>query len=83
MNCPKCNGYQNSCVDSRIRNGRIKRRRVCSECGHRYNTVEIVMEELDRLYQKEAIMNSLLNYAAEVQNEMKEGEGKNETESYG
>lgn len=48
VQCPKCNGE--SCViDSRDGETSRRRRRKCSECGHRYTTYEVHVEEYDRL----------------------------------
>ena len=42
MKCPKCDSRENRVIDSReVRNGEsIRRRRVCSGCGHRFTTYE-------------------------------------------
>ena len=42
MRCPKCEGRDTRVIDSReVRNGdSIRRRRVCSDCGHRFTTYE-------------------------------------------
>ena len=42
MKCPKCESRDNRVIDSReVRNGEsIRRRRVCSGCGHRFTTYE-------------------------------------------
>ena len=43
MNCIKCNG-STSVVDSRPQEtSAIKRRRKCSDCGHRFSTIEQVL----------------------------------------
>ena len=46
MRCPKCAQDDDKVIDSRsIRNGEvIRRRRVCSKCGHRYTTYEEVVK---------------------------------------
>lgn len=49
MKCPKCNSEQLHVVDRRIRNGLIVRRRQCLDCLHRFNTVEITMDEYDNV----------------------------------
>lgn len=42
MICPVCGSENQYCVDSRPRQGnRIRRRRACRECGHRWNTCEM------------------------------------------
>ena len=43
MNCIKCNG-STSVVDSRPQEtSAIKRRRKCSDCGHKFSTIEQVL----------------------------------------
>ena len=44
MKCPKCGDRENRVIDSReVRDGcAIRRRRVCSECDHRFTTYEEV-----------------------------------------
>ncbi len=46
MRCPKCTQSEDKVVDSRaIRNGdAIRRRRICSHCGHRFTTYEQVVK---------------------------------------
>lgn len=46
MRCPKCSQAEDKVVDSRtIRSGdAIRRRRVCSKCGHRFTTYEQVVK---------------------------------------
>lgn len=45
MRCPKCEGKENRVIDSReVRNGdSIRRRRVCTGCGHRFTTYEEIL----------------------------------------
>ena len=42
MRCPKCGGKEDAVVDSResISGETIRRRRMCSRCGHRFTTYE-------------------------------------------
>ena len=43
MNCIKCNG-STSVVDSRPQEtSAVKRRRKCSDCGHKFSTIEQVL----------------------------------------
>ena len=48
MRCPKCAHDDDKVIDSRsIRNGEvIRRRRVCSACGHRFTTNEEVVKAI-------------------------------------
>lgn len=42
MLCPKCEGKVR-CIDTRD----SQRRRECKECGHRFNTMEVLKKEYD------------------------------------
>ncbi len=48
MRCPKCAQTDDKVIDSRsIRSGEvIRRRRVCSACGHRFTTYEEVVKAI-------------------------------------
>jgi transcriptional regulator NrdR family protein len=39
--CPRCGGPKSEVADSRDEAGRLKRRRKCLACGHRWSTVEM------------------------------------------
>ncbi len=47
MQCPKCNAQDTRVIDSRVgKNGRtIRRRRQCTECNYRFNTIEEILRE--------------------------------------
>lgn len=45
MNCPKCQSLQVAVVDSRPYKDTIKRRRLCRDCGSRFSTMEVQVEE--------------------------------------
>ncbi len=47
MQCPKCSAGDTRVIDSRVgKNGRtIRRRRQCTECQFRFNTIEEVLRE--------------------------------------
>lgn len=46
MKCPECGSYNTYVLDSRqASNERRRRRYRCRECGTRYNTKELLMEE--------------------------------------
>lgn len=52
MRCPKCGSENLSCMESRESKshpGRRRRRHHCTNCGERFSTIEITMEEYDRL----------------------------------
>lgn len=45
MRCPKCGSCNMYIVDSRSDDTTVRRRRECSDCGHRYSTLEITETE--------------------------------------
>ncbi len=47
MQCPKCSAQDTRVIDSRVgKNGRtIRRRRQCTECQFRFNTIEEILRE--------------------------------------
>lgn len=47
MRCPKCTSIEDKVVDSRItkEGPTIRRRRECTECGHRFTTVELLVRD--------------------------------------
>lgn len=51
MQCPECNSYDITCIDTRAgkKANEIRRRRKCTACGHRWTTAEIPMEQLNEL----------------------------------
>ncbi len=53
MKCPKCSKSENKVVDSRIvrDDTAIRRRRECTECGHRFTTYEYI-EKAEVLVEK-------------------------------
>ena len=48
MICPKCGSANMKCTDSRPTNHRnaIKRRRMCLDCDHRWNTLEMPEKDI-------------------------------------
>lgn len=66
MNCPKCGNSLASCIDARQKNDTIYRRRKCVECGYRYSTIEITIDENKRLIEVEKSLKELLSHAQEI-----------------
>ncbi len=64
MKCPKCGGK--SCVvDVREVPYGVRRRRSCEECGCRFSTVEVRIEEYFALVRfKRAIKEAIVNLKA-------------------
>jgi transcriptional repressor NrdR len=55
MRCPRCDGLEDKVIQSRIsRDGSsIKRRRGCTNCGHRFTTYERIEEFLPVVIKKD------------------------------
>lgn len=47
MRCPACN-EDSGVLDSRVRGYVVRRRRRCPACGHRWSTVEVVVDALQK-----------------------------------
>lgn len=58
-------------IDSRPAGDITRRRRMCLNCEHRFTTMEVTVEELYKLKDKEAIIEELLKKAAEVSDKRK------------
>ena len=52
MNCPQCSSFQVHICDSRHEGTHVRRRRECMACGFRYSTMELPVEEYNRLKYK-------------------------------
>lgn len=61
LNCPKCGETGLRCTDSRPtdNNTKIRRRRRCDKCEHRYSTVEILADDYQRYLELKKIENRL------------------------
>lgn len=59
MVCPHCGSYQVRTVDSRPYDTQVRRRRECTDCLERFNTIEILLEEHKILKQKEHNLRTL------------------------
>ena len=49
MNCPMCKSENLYTVDSRQQNFGVQRRKKCADCGHRFTTAEIPLDEYKEL----------------------------------
>ena len=48
MKCPKCDN-KTEVIDSRLsKHNRVRRRRKCKKCGHRFTTLEINIEDIEK-----------------------------------
>lgn len=53
MDCPVCGGAT-VVADSRGAGDQIKRRRRCRACGYRFNTIELDMDQYERMIRRES-----------------------------
>jgi len=57
--CPKCEA-DSTVSDSRLRtDGNIRRRRSCDKCGEKWSTIEISLEEFDKVLRMRAILANM------------------------
>ena len=70
MMCPECGGGNVYVVDSREKETYKRRRYKCTDCGHRWNTAEIPLEELELLEKKRQIPLAELRQAAKCLNRL-------------
>lgn len=54
MDCPVCGG-ETIVADSRGAGDQIKRRRRCLACGYRFNTIELDMDQYERMIRRPAV----------------------------
>ena len=47
--CPNCKSENLYCVDSRKSQGKVRRRKKCLECGFKFSTIELPMNEVYRI----------------------------------
>lgn len=56
--CPECNGDNLKCVDSRLKEDHLRRRRyACKDCGHRFTTFEMTLEIMQKIIDDKAGVN--------------------------
>ena len=61
MQWPKCGSVNVSCIDSRqTPNNLTRRRRWCEDCGIRFSTVEITVDEYESTKGKLALLQTIL-----------------------
>ena len=61
MLCPKCKNDACTVIDSRLRDdGNIRRRRACSVCRYRFTTIEVDIDEYEKLNELAASFKKLL-----------------------
>jgi ribosomal protein L32 len=69
MKCPNCGKEKTEIVDCRSRGDKKQRRRLCSDCGHRFNTTEMYTEDYNG---KQAAAKWLLELAEKHEKEGKQ-----------
>lgn len=52
--CPKCGASSNVYFVREMDNGNVIRRRVCTECGTRFETVETYLREISKKIKKKS-----------------------------
>ena len=61
MMCPKCGSVHSEVIDSRLSpNNSTRRRRWCKDCGIRFSTVEIIVEEHEATKEKLELLQTIL-----------------------
>lgn len=64
MLCPKCNSEDSAVIDCRTRNdGKMRRRRECYDCRHRFTTIEVDIDDYENLKELAASLKKLLTLA--------------------
>lgn len=49
MKCPACKGTDEIVIDTRDVSEGQRRRRECRTCGHKWNTIEMSMSEIEEM----------------------------------
>ena len=67
MRCVKCQSENTRIIDSRMGDGNsIRRRRWCLDCGNKFSTMEIPIEDFTALKGKEDRLDAILKMIKEV-----------------
>ena len=66
MNCPKCRSGNIDILDSRRHEDCVKRRRMCLDCGFRYSTIEINVDEYKTMQEKVNFLHTLMQKVKET-----------------
>lgn len=77
--CPKCGSDRTITKDVQQQDGNIRRRRECNACGWRYTTMEVPLDEFNRLRYHERDYKELLQRivkAADSMNKQIERQGR-------
>lgn len=67
MVCPKCNSNNVMTIDSRRHEQTTRRRKLCADCGERWSTLEVSMEEYKSLMKiKSSLYGTIETLKSEV-----------------
>lgn len=68
MKCPACSSVEQKVMSTRAGTSRTGRLRRCNACGHRWNTIELTVQELQRLEVAVAAMRTFMDACKEIGN---------------
>lgn len=64
MYCPKCGSEDIAVIECRVRkDSKFRRRRACCDCRHRFTTIEVDIDEYEKLNELAASFKKLLTLA--------------------
>lgn len=67
MKCPACTSAEQRVLSTRTADSRITRLRCCDACGHRWNTVEIGAQNLNRMESAVAAVRTFTSLSKELE----------------
>ena len=70
MICPKCKSDNLKIVDTRSDDASTRRRRLCLDCGVRFNTLEVIDYEYDNLKGKANLLAIMLKAVGDAAHNM-------------
>lgn len=78
MNCPECGNDELSVKDSRPAAYGIRRRRLCTSCGHRFTTYETAFDlrMLDRMLRQMEAVQGAVSVLHETARDLVSSQGK-------
>lgn len=65
MKCPACTSTEQHVLSTRTGDSKITRLRCCDACGHRWNTVEIDAQNLNRMESAVAAVRTFTSLSKE------------------
>lgn len=67
MKCPACTSTDQRVLSTRTGDSKVTRLRCCDACGHRWNTVEIGAQDLQRSQSAVAAMRAFMSVCKEIE----------------